>query len=109
MFERGRRINLMVGWRLGAIGLSVMVAMAADPVGPWFFVGSLWRAGEVQLLIRLFLGILLPVLHTISAGAYLELGQCRRAWLLHAQNVIVIVLAEILAAALTFGMLGVAF
>lgn len=114
--ERTARLRRLAEWLLmallargAAIGLSLTMAALANPINPAHFFGISLAPSSSLLVARLLIGLGLPLLYTLMALLALRGATPHEGARHFAPALLMIVLTEILAAALTIGNWGIAF
>ena len=113
--RQAARVTTTAAWilpatllRMIAIGLSLGVGAAFDPVSPRHFWDTVLTTSYQFLTLRLVLGLLLPLVMAILALLAAREGHARHAVQQFLPLSILIVISEVLAAGLTVGLWGIA-
>lgn len=102
-------LQIAMSLRLAVIAASLSVSSSFSPFGPHFYLDRMIVAGSGLIMVRLLLGLILPVLFCWLVLLALRGRDHRQAASLFAPLAIIILIGEILSAGLTVGLAGISF
>ncbi len=109
LLSAATRVRRMVVARLLAVSFSLLIGMAFDPISARHFVFSLPAEAVVSMWARLVLGLVLPIFYGLLMTTSVREGPVGRSAAEFLPLLLLLMLGELIGAAITVGMWGVAF